>query len=177
MKLDHYIEGRYKHFKELAYSIARKEPFYEDLLHDSLLSMFGSKHIEKLIDTGDFEFYLIRVMYLSVNSPTSPFYKQTIAWNRNRRDFKDYAHEVDKTWLGARMTNEQLDILISRLSEFERLIFQEYILEDFTYRELSKQTGIPTPFLYRTKEKAPPKRLLSPLKEQLHDPSIDVLQV
>ena len=150
MTLENYIEGHYKHFKELAYNIARKEPFYEDLLHDSLLSMFGSKHIENLIDTGDFEFYLIRVMYLSVNSPTSPFYKQTIAWNRNRRDFKDYAHEVDKTWLGARMTNEQLDILISRLSEFERLIFQEYILEDFTYRELSKQTGIPTPFLYRT---------------------------
>ena len=150
MTLEHYIEGHYKKFKELAYNIARKEPFYEDLLHDSLLSMFGSKHIENLIDTGDFEFYLIRVMYLSVNSPTSPFYKQTIAWNRNRRDYKDYAHEVDKTWLGARMTNEQLDILISRLSEFERLIFQEYILEDFTYRELSKQTGIPTPFLYRT---------------------------
>ena len=150
MTLEHYIEGHYKKFKELAYNIARKEPFYEDLLHDSLLSMFGSKHIENLIDTGDFEFYLIRVMYLSVNSPTSPFYKQTIAWNRNRRDFKDYAHEVDKTWLGARMTNEQLDILISRLTEFERLIFQEYILEDFTYRELSKQTGIPTVFLYRT---------------------------
>lgn len=150
MTLEHYIEGHYKKFKELAYNIARKEPFYEDLLHDSLLSMFGSKHIQNLIDTGDFEFYLIRVMYLSVNSPTSPFYKQTIAWNRNRRDFKDYAHEVDKTWLGHRMTNEQLDILISRLSEFERLIFQEYILEDFTYRELSKQTGIPMPFLYRT---------------------------
>jgi len=148
--LEHYIEGHYKKFKELAYNIARKEPFYEDLLHDSLLSMFGSKHIENLIDTGDFEFYLIRVMYLSVNSPTSPFYKQTIAWNRNRRDFKEYAHEVDKTWLGARMTNEQLDILISRLSEFERLIFQEYIFEGFTYRELSKQTGIPMPFLYRT---------------------------
>jgi DNA-directed RNA polymerase specialized sigma24 family protein len=66
--LENYIEGHYKKFKELAYNIARKEPFYEDLLHDSLLSMFGSKHIENLIDTGDFEFYLIRVMYLSVNS-------------------------------------------------------------------------------------------------------------
>ena len=150
MKLDQYIEGHYKKFTELAKNISRGESYYQDLLHDSLLSMFGSKHIENLIDTGDFEFYLIRVMYLSVNSPRSPFYKQTIAWNRNRRDFKDYAHEVDKTWLGARMTNEQLDILISRLSEFERLIFQEYILEDFTYRELSKQTGIPVTFLYKT---------------------------
>ena len=150
MTLEHYIEGHYKKFKEFAKNISRGEDYYEDLLHDSLLSMFGSKHIENLIDTGDFEFYLIRVMYLAVNSPTSPFYRQTIAWNRNRRDFKEYAHEVDKTWLGARMTNEQLDILISRLSEFERLIFQEYIFEGFTYRELSKQTGIPMPFLYRT---------------------------
>jgi len=103
--LDKYIEGNYKRFKELAKNISRGEDYYEDLLHDSLLSMFGSKHIENLIDTGDFEFYLIRVMYLAVNSPTSPFYRQTIAWNRNRRDFKEYAHEVDKTWLGARMTN------------------------------------------------------------------------
>lgn len=150
MTLDHYIEGNYKKFKELAKNISRGEDYYEDLLHDSLLSMFGSKHIENLIDTGDFEFYLIRVMYLAVNSPTSPFYRQTIAWNRNRRDFKEYAHEVDNTWLGARMTNEQLDILISRLTEFERLIFQEYIFEGFTYREFSKQTGIPTVFLYRT---------------------------
>ena len=150
MTLDKYIEGNYKRFKELAKNISRGEDYYEDLLHDSLLSMFGSKHIENLIDTGDFEFYLIRVMYLAVNSPTSPFYRQTIAWNRNRRDFKEYAHEVDKTWLGARMTNEQLDILISRLTEFERLIFQEYIFEGFTYREFSKQTGIPTVFLYRT---------------------------
>lgn len=145
-----YIEKNYKHFKEIAYSIAHKQPFYEDLLHDALLSMFGSKHIDDLIKTENFEFYLVRVMYLSVNSKTSPFYKQTIAWNRNRRDFKDYAHEVDKTWLGARMTNEQLDILISRLNDFERLIFQEYILEDFTYRELSKNTGIPVTFLYKT---------------------------
>lgn len=150
MTLEQYIEGNYKRLKELAFNISRKADFYEDLLHDSLLSMFGSKHIEKLIKTGEFDFYLIRVMYLSVNSPNSPFYRQEIAWNKNRRDFREYAHEVDQTWLGHRMTNEQLDILISRLSEFERLIFQEYILEDFTYRELSKQTGIPTVFLYRT---------------------------
>jgi DNA-directed RNA polymerase specialized sigma subunit len=51
------------------------------------------------------------------------------------------------------MTNEQLDILISRLSEFERLVFEEYILEDFTYKELSKQTGIPSVYLYRTIDK------------------------
>jgi RNA polymerase sigma factor (sigma-70 family) len=148
--IDKYIESNYKEFKKLAKKICRGETYYEDLLHESLLSILKGKQVQNLIDTGDFEFYLIRVMYLSVNSPTTPFYKQTIAWNRNRRTFKDYSHEVDKTWLGARMTNEQLDILISRLSEFERLIFQEYILEDFTYRELSKQTGIPITFLYKT---------------------------
>ena len=150
MTTNKYIESNYKEFKKLAKKISRGETYYEDLLHDCLLSILNNKHVEKLIETEDFEFYLIRVMYLSVNSPTSPFYKQTINWNRNRRDFKERSHELDNTWLGARMTNEQLDIIISRLSEFERLIFQEYILEDFTYRELSKQTGIPITFLYKT---------------------------
>jgi hypothetical protein len=132
---DKYIESNYKEFKKLAKRISRGQTYYEDLLHDCLLSILNNKHVEKLIETGDFEFYLIRVMYLSVNSPTSPFYKQTINWNRNRRDFKERSHELDNTWLGARMTNEQLDIII---------------LEDFTYRELSKQTGIPITFLYKT---------------------------
>jgi RNA polymerase sigma factor (sigma-70 family) len=148
---DKYITTNYKRFKELAFSISRKnELIYEDLLQESLLSVLSSKRIDHLIDSGEFEYYLIRVMYLSINSPQSPFYRHVIHYNKNRRNFNDYSHEVDETWIGARMTNEQLDILISRLPEFEQLIFQEYILEGFTYREFSKQTGIPRVFLHRT---------------------------
>lgn len=150
MTLDTYITAHYKRLKQLAFEISRGADYYEDLLHDSLMSCFESKHIENLIEKDEFDYYLIRVMYLSVNSPTSRFYRKNIAWNRNRRAFIDKDYEEDKTWIGARMTNEQLDILISRLTEFERLIFQEYILDGFTYRELSKHTGIPVPFIYRT---------------------------
>ncbi len=96
-------------------------------------------------------------MYLSVNSPSSPFNKQYIQYKLNKRDFVDKNYEEDKTWLGSRLANEQLDILISRLSEFERLIFEEYILEDFSYKEFSKQTGIPQVYLYRTIDKVKQK--------------------
>jgi DNA-directed RNA polymerase specialized sigma subunit len=92
-------------------------------------------------------------MYLSVNSPSAPFNKQYIQYKLNKRDYVEKQYEEDKTWLGARLANEQLDILISRLSEFERLIFEEYILEDFSYKEFSKQTGIPSVYLYRTIDK------------------------
>ena len=150
MTLNTYITAHYKRLKQLAFQISRGADYYEDLLHDSLMSCFESKHIENLIEKDEFDYYLIRVMYLSVNSPTSRFYRKNIAWNRNRRAFVDKDYEEDKTWLGARMTNEQLDILISRLTEFERLIFLEYILEGYSYRTLSKETGIPTVFIYRT---------------------------
>lgn len=153
MTLDSYINKNYTHLKKIAHNIARGQDYYEDLLHDAIISAVKSKHIDNLLQNEEFEFYIIRVMYLSINSPSSPFYKLHIEYKRNKRDFVDKQYEEDKTWLGARMTNEQLDILISRLSEFERLVFEEYILEDFTYKELSKQTGIPSVYLYRTIDK------------------------
>jgi RNA polymerase sigma factor (sigma-70 family) len=157
LTLDAYISKNYDHLKKLARNIARNAEWYEDLLHESIISAITSKHIDNLLQNDEFEFYLIRVMYLSVNSPSSPFYKLHIEYKRNKRDFVDKNYEEDKTWLGARMTNEQLDILISRLSEFERLVFEEYILEDFTYKEFSKQTGIPQVYLYRTIDKVKQK--------------------
>jgi len=157
LTLDTYITKNYDHLKKLAFNIARGEEYFEDLLHESIISAINSKHIDNLLQNDEFEFYLIRVMYLSVNSPSSPFNKTFIQYKRNKRDFVDKNYEEDKTWLGARLANEQLDILISRLSEFERLIFEEYILEDFSYKEFSKQTGIPSVYLYRTIDKVKQK--------------------
>ena len=153
MTLDAYISKNYDHLKKLARNIARNQEWYEDLLHESIISAITSKHIDNLLQNDEFEFYLIRVMYLSVNSPSAPFNKLYIQYKKNKRDYVEKVFEEDKTWLGARLANEQLDILISRLSEFERLIFEEYILEDFSYKEFSKQTGIPSVYLYRTIDK------------------------
>jgi RNA polymerase sigma factor (sigma-70 family) len=153
LTLDAYISKNYDHLKKLARNIARNEEWYEDLLHESIISAITSKHIDNLLQNDEFEFYLIRVMYLSVNSPSAPFNKQYIQYKKNKRDYVEKVFEEDKTWLGSRLVNEQLDILISRLSEFERLIFEEYILEDFSYKEFSKQTGIPSVYLYRTIDK------------------------
>ncbi len=114
MTLDAYITKNYTHLKKLARNIARNAEWYEDLLHESIISAITSKHIDNLLQNDEFEFYLIRVMYLSVNSPSSPFNKQYIQYKLNKRDFVDKNYEEDKTWLGSRLANEQLDILISR---------------------------------------------------------------
>jgi DNA-directed RNA polymerase specialized sigma24 family protein len=57
---------------------------------------------------------------------------------------------VESVWMADRLTNEQLDIYISRLPFFEREVFYLYALNDFSYDELSRETGIPKSYLYQT---------------------------
>jgi DNA-directed RNA polymerase specialized sigma24 family protein len=63
-----------------------------------------------------------------------------------KSQLRDY--ESVTVWLGDRITNEQLDILISRLPFFEREVFYLYALNDFSYNDLSIDTGIPKKVLY-----------------------------
>jgi len=148
MILNKFISTNYERLKEIAYNISRKSNIHEDLLHDSIVSLLESgKTFES---EQDAEYYLIRVMYLSVNSKTSPFYKKEIAWVKNRSDLNTLKlHEVEPS-TSVRELNENLDILVTRLNKFERMVFEQYIFTDFDYSELSFHTGIPVDYLYIT---------------------------
>jgi DNA-directed RNA polymerase specialized sigma24 family protein len=61
---------------------------------------------------------------------------------------------VESVWMADRLTNEQLDIYISRLPFFEREVFYLYALNDFSYDHLSRETGIPKSYLYQTVKSA-----------------------
>jgi DNA-directed RNA polymerase specialized sigma24 family protein len=52
--------------------------------------------------------------------------------------------------IAQRLEKEQLDIFISRLPFFERELLFLYALDGFSYGQLSKETGIPKPYLYQT---------------------------
>ena len=52
--------------------------------------------------------------------------------------------------IAQRIGKEQLDIYISRLPFFERELLFLYALDGFSYGQLSKETGIPKPYLYQT---------------------------
>jgi DNA-directed RNA polymerase specialized sigma24 family protein len=145
-----YIASKYERLKEVAHNIARGQDFAMDLLHECLASVMQNSKLEHLIAKDEFEFYVIKAMYRSVHFPKSTFFKQYIAYDRNKRELHNNYPELDTTWLGARLTNEQLDLLIQRLPKFERMVFLEYIFTDFSYDKLSKETGIPKDYLYTT---------------------------
>jgi DNA-directed RNA polymerase specialized sigma24 family protein len=56
--------------------------------------------------------------------------------------------EIAEPDQSSRLLNENIDILISRLSPIESEIFRLYILPGFSYDELSKETGVPVKYLY-----------------------------
>lgn len=153
MNLNKFITDHYDRLKKIAYNIARKAPIHEDLFHDALIVILGKNFKSE----QDAEYYLIQVMYLSINSPTSPFYKSEIAYIKNRTDINVLTLSQAIPDLSDRIVNENLDILVTRLSAFERMVFEQYIVKDFSYDLLSEETGIPKEVLYQTVTKAKTK--------------------
>jgi len=150
VKYDAYITSKYKSLREAAYRISNDREYALDLLHESLLYVMQSDKLDKLIEQDTFEWYVITTMHKSVILPKSSFHKRYVAYKLNRKDLQNNLTEIDNTWLGSRLTNEQLDLLINRLPKFERMVFLEYIFSDFSYDQLSKETGIPKDYLYQT---------------------------
>lgn len=145
-----YIASKYKSLRDASFRIAHDKEYALDLLHESLLYVMQSDKLDKLVEQDTFEWYVITTMHKSVILPKSNFYKKYIAYKINKRELITNLIEVDNTWIGSRLTNEQLDLLINRLPKFERMVFLEYIFSDFSYETLSKETGIPKDYLYQT---------------------------
>lgn len=157
MDKNKYIASKYNNLKAIAYKFARGRPWHEDLLQESLMSAIQSPNIDKLIANDELEFYVIRSMYTSSTSPKSKFYRKYVQIRHTHVDFIERLHEYDPISFDILELNENMDILVSRLSEFERMVFEEYIFTDFSYKQLSEKTNIPVIYLYRTVESATKK--------------------
>lgn len=154
--IDDYVNERYNKWKQIAFNICKSENHLEDLLHDTLFRILekDERKIILMIQKNEFEFYIIKALYRAWNSSRSSFYLTHRKFGMLRSDLIERFHEEDKTWYGARLDNETLDLAVSRLNWFEAQIFQLYIMEDFSYRQLEKETGIPSMYLCRTIDKA-----------------------
>lgn len=118
------------------------------MLHDCIANLYERNKTFK--SDSDCEYYLIRMMYLSINSPTSPFYIKEILYQKNRRDLSSSFDQQKEVYVFDKLVSENLDQLIKRLPYFERAVFEEYIFSNFSYDKLAKDTGIPKVYLYRT---------------------------
>ena len=106
-----------------------------------------------LIEIKDIEAYVahaIRIAYYSNRSSYHNLYRKHSELYADITDEHLANLELESVWMADRLTNEQLDIYISRLPFFEREVFYLYALNDFSYDELSRETGIPKSYLYQT---------------------------
>jgi RNA polymerase sigma factor (sigma-70 family) len=127
---------RYNHWRKIALSLTANSFEADDLLHDT---------IGRILEN---------IAYYSNRSSYHNLYRKHSELYADITDEHLANLELESVWMADRLTNEQLDIYISRLPFFEREVFYLYALNDFSYDELSRETGIPKSYLYQTVKSA-----------------------
>lgn len=141
----------YPYWMGTALKIARNRDEASDLLHEVLSQVLTNPKCESLCESGDIKQYVSSSIVKSYYSSTSQFHilHRQFARVCTELNGSTIADSSEDTWLGARLDNEQLDIVISRLPDLERDIFLLYVFDDFDAQEVSNETGIPVKVIYR----------------------------
>jgi DNA-directed RNA polymerase specialized sigma24 family protein len=129
----------------------------EDLLSETLLKCFenAKDKIDELAKEKTLKWYVNRSLYLMAIDKSSRY---AIKYRRYEEKWneKSYAHheERQEAWLGSRIDNEYLDAYISMMNKLDSTIIRLYMMQDFDYAIVSKETGIPIRDLYKLVENA-----------------------
>ena len=142
------IEKYYEEWQRLAVNICKGDTFLaDDLLHDTITRLIQRDKYQELLDDGTLNNYVKRSMAMAFKYPSSSFHAlfdmSPLEFNENSID-----HAKLRTWIGARLDNETIDIAINRLPFFQKEVFLLWSLDDFSYTKLSDETGIPKKDLF-----------------------------
>jgi RNA polymerase sigma factor (sigma-70 family) len=140
---------RYNHWRKIALSLTANSFEADDLLHDTIGRILEN-NLDHIKDIEAYVAHAIRIAYYSNRSSYHNLYRKHLDLYADITDEHLQNMAVESVWMADRLTNEQLDIYISRLPFFEREVFYLYALNDFSYDELSRETGIPKSYLYQT---------------------------
>lgn len=140
---------RYNHWRKIALSLSGNPFEADDLLHDTI-SRILENDITHVKDIEAYVAHAIRIAYYSNRSSYHNLFRKHSDLYADISDEHLQNMAIESVWMADRLTNEQLDIYISRLPFFEREVFYLYALNDFSYDHLSRETGIPKSYLYQT---------------------------
>lgn len=117
---------------------------HDDLLHITLEQVLKS---DEDMPLDSWRWYCIRAITIQCNGAS--IFNNTFRAGFNIDPEKEHLIPDHASWLGSRMDNEVLDMAINMIpSHFDRLVFLEYVLEDFDYRKFAKESRIPLATLY-----------------------------
>jgi RNA polymerase sigma factor (sigma-70 family) len=147
------IERHYKEWQRLCHELlpAHKD-LADDLLHDTLMKILESDadKMDDIIKRGKIHAYVTSALRLAAYSSKSSFNYSFMKFSRLAVELTGDITDDLSSVIAQRLEKEQLDIFISRLPFFERELLFLYALDGFSYGQLSKETGIPKPYLYQT---------------------------
>lgn len=155
--LDIEIEKHYKTWLRFASGLVKNNVNGQDLLSEVLLNVVSKQRekVERLACEQKLYWYVNRAIYLTARNSTSRYAIQYTRyskhWNENSNRHNE---EREEPWLGSRLDNEYLDAYISIMPQLDATILRLYMLDGFSYSEVSKRTGIPVKELYKLVENA-----------------------
>lgn len=133
---------------KVANKIMRGRAESGDLLNETVIEILESKSPRIPQVNPDFKHYCIRSLKLNSTQSCSRYNKVLGRWTQSRTDLLDSYNPKIETWMGARVDNELLDCALNFLPDLERKVFLLYIFDDFSYKSLSDQSGIPRQEIY-----------------------------
>lgn len=167
----------YPTWKKAARSITRGADTATDLLHMVIESLYDGRGERMIKEGGNLNGYVLRAMKISFVSGRSTYHNlyrrldneislDTTDWITTRDEGTGFEKKqsriqnalrdnpVDNS---ARILNESIDSLISRLPAIESELYRLYILPGFSYEDLAASTGIPKAYLYNRIKRATAK--------------------
>lgn len=130
---------------DYAYKVSKGNDLYKDIVSEALIYLYDLDN-EKFNLIDDLKSYVCKMIYLSWNSPTSPFYRKFR--NDNDTNYKEVGYENTDSIL------EDLDVLEDDISKsknrmaFEVRLFKMYA-EMGSYRKVAERVDIPTMTVYK----------------------------
>lgn len=155
--LDIELEKHYPTWRRFARGLTRDAVRGDDLLAETILKILENQRekAEALAAEEKLFYYVNRALYLMHIDPSGRFGVKYGKFARNWETLSDkHLDEPLAPWLGSRLDNEYLDAYINLMPQLDATILRLYMLDDFSYKDASKATGIPVKQLYKLVENA-----------------------
>lgn len=127
-----------------------------ELLQQTMLEIMSQTNaiakLEKVTSDGKLDIYL-RLALMNRAKPNSKYSKNRIKIVEYKETVPDIFENIHSK-MSNRIANEQIDLIISRLPEFDAELLRLWALPGFSYDEVSKFTGVPKEKLVQINHKS-----------------------
>lgn len=150
--LNEAINEHYALWTGYARSIVRCPIRAMDCVQETLLKILENQKekAQVLACKGELKYYVCKAVFRMAIDDSSKYGIKYRRFDQNwAADSTEFEKERDAPWLGSRLDNEYLDSYIQLMPEREAILLRLYILDGFSYDDVSDATGIPKNKLYQ----------------------------